>query len=57
MDPVLGPLKIPGFDQPTKDKILIEAGSTFKVDVKTKKVVLVSGEKEFNLGNKVTYLL
>ncbi|XP_045480159.1 leucine--tRNA ligase, cytoplasmic isoform X1 [Harmonia axyridis] len=56
-DPVLGPLKIPVYDQPTKDKVLIEKGSTFKVDVKTRKVVLVSKGEEFDLGNKVAYLL
>ena len=56
-DPVLGDRKLPAFQQPTKDKVLIEPDSIFKVDVQDKKVSIVSGSKVFDIGRSVSYLL
>ncbi|KAL3267329.1 hypothetical protein HHI36_011460 [Cryptolaemus montrouzieri] len=56
-DPVLGPTKIPTFNQPTKDKVLIGNGSVFKVNVELKKVYVLQEGKEFETGTKVSYLV
>ncbi|EFA02651.1 Leucine--tRNA ligase, cytoplasmic-like Protein [Tribolium castaneum] len=56
-DPVLGPRKIPTFQEPTKDKVLIKSDSIFKVNVQEKKVSVVSGSNVSEVGQSVIYLV
>lgn len=56
-DPKFGDLKIPQFDQPTKDKTLIPTNSTFKVNVENKEVSILSDGKCYCAGKTITYLL
>lgn len=56
-DPKLGDLKIPQFNEPTKDKVLIPTNSTFKVNVENKEIYVVNNGQSYYVGRAVTYLL
>ncbi|KAK9875815.1 hypothetical protein WA026_009601 [Henosepilachna vigintioctopunctata] len=56
-DPLLGPRKIPGFNEPTKDKVVIQKGSTFKVNTELKTIHVSSGGKDIEVGTKLIYLV
>ncbi|KAJ8952430.1 hypothetical protein NQ318_014522 [Aromia moschata] len=57
VDPVLGDCKLPYFNDPTKDKVLMPPDSIFKVDLDKKKVQIVSGSGTVDIGSQVTYLV
>lgn len=56
-DPILGDCKIPVFNEPTKDKVLINPDSIFKVDVEKSIVNIVNGNEVCNIGQNITYLV
>lgn len=56
-DPVLGPRKLPDFEESTKGKILIPTDSVFKVNMIEKQVEVVSGSKTFDVGTYLSYLV
>ncbi|XP_017772759.1 PREDICTED: leucine--tRNA ligase, cytoplasmic isoform X3 [Nicrophorus vespilloides] len=56
-DPILGEVKMPPFNNPTKDKVLIGNNSVFNVSVDSNSIKLVENKKEFNVGTSLTYLI
>ncbi|RZC35227.1 leucine--tRNA ligase, cytoplasmic, partial [Asbolus verrucosus] len=56
-DPILGDRKIPIFQEPTKDKVLIDSDSIFKICLEKKKVTVVSGSKVSEIGRSLIYLV
>ncbi|CAH1173802.1 unnamed protein product [Phaedon cochleariae] len=56
-DPLLGPRKIPVFNEPTKNKVVIPPDSIFRVDVEQAKVKLSTGNQLVDIGREVTYLV
>ncbi|XP_050503774.1 leucine--tRNA ligase, cytoplasmic [Diabrotica virgifera virgifera] len=54
-DPVLGPTKIPAFNEPTKDKLQVSPDSVFKID--GSKLKLLLGKQTVDLGSQITYLV
>lgn len=56
-DPVLGDLKIPVFNNPTQDKVLIPSDWVFEVDVDKKIVSVTNGKEKYNIGNTITYIV
>lgn len=56
-DPILGPFKLPNFNEPKKDKALIPTDSIFKVDVQNKKVLINIGKEVVEVGTQISYLV
>lgn len=56
-DPVLGDLKIPAFNNPTQDKVLIPSDWTFDVDVNKNIVNVVNGKEKYLIGKTITYIV
>ncbi|XP_072383569.1 leucine--tRNA ligase, cytoplasmic [Diabrotica undecimpunctata] len=54
-DPVLGPTKIPAFNEPTKNKIQVSPDSVFKID--ESKLKLLLGKETVDVGSQITYLV
>lgn len=55
-DAILGERKIPVFQNPTKDKILISEDAVFEIDTQLDKVFIKDG-KTFELGTNITYIV
>ncbi|KAJ8930116.1 hypothetical protein NQ314_017127 [Rhamnusium bicolor] len=49
--------KLPTFNEPTKNKVLIPMDSFFKVDFENGRVEVVSGKSSAEIGTQVTYLV
>lgn len=56
-DPVLGDCKIPPFNNPTQDKVLIPSEAVFEVDVEKNIVRVVNGKDKYDVGRTVTYIV
>ncbi|CAH0561246.1 unnamed protein product [Brassicogethes aeneus] len=56
-DPVMGPLKMPLFNDPTKYKVKLTDSTNFKVDVEKSTILAINGKKSNLIGNTIIYLV
>jgi len=57
-DPVLGPRKLPNFENVNDDKLLIEASDTFRVDTDSQVVTLQSDRDcSIAIGSQLVYVI
>lgn len=56
-DPVLGDCKIPAFNNPTQDKVLISTDSIFEVDVEKNIVKVTDGKEKHDIGRTIAYIV
>lgn len=54
---MLGSLKIPAFNNPTHDKILIPKEWVFAVDVDSCVVSVTNGKEKYCVGDTITYIV
>lgn len=56
-DPVLGDVKLPVFNNPTQDKVLIPSDWIFQVDVEKNVVNVTDGKEKYSVGKTITYIV
>lgn len=55
-DPVLGPRKLPAFNEPLKGKVLLENG-VFSIDVEKNEIYLQTESTKLNVGTSFIYIV
>lgn len=56
-DPVMGPRRMPVFEQPENGKVILDSNATLFADINSKKVTVTEGKSSVDVGSQLVYIV